>query len=134
MCDVIESGGIIGGPYIPHHTRKSVDLIFCNPDLVWKSDFERPRMGQGSFKEAFQAVFKVKHFSLHSIVRLEPRVVVDRSGTPIHPIWKTNKGDLQVRGANFAGPVLRKFVYWVVSVSMGCGNFSANLRDQLTAA
>ncbi|KIK98575.1 hypothetical protein PAXRUDRAFT_823744 [Paxillus rubicundulus Ve08.2h10] len=58
MCDVIESGGIIGSPYIPHHTRKSVDLIFCNPDLVWKSDFARPRMGQGSFKEAFQAVFK----------------------------------------------------------------------------
>ncbi|KIJ67500.1 hypothetical protein HYDPIDRAFT_84195 [Hydnomerulius pinastri MD-312] len=58
MCDVIQSGGIVGGPYVPDHARKSVDLIFCNPDLIWRSDFERPRMGQGAFKEAFQAVFK----------------------------------------------------------------------------
>jgi len=58
MCDVIRSGGIVGGPYLPDHARNSVDLIFCNPDFIWKSDFERPRLGQGSFKEAFQAVFK----------------------------------------------------------------------------
>jgi len=35
-----------------------VQLFFCNPDLVWRSDFERPRLGQGAFKEAFQAVYK----------------------------------------------------------------------------
>ncbi|KAH7888320.1 HAD hydrolase [Phlebopus sp. FC_14] len=58
MCDVIQSGGIIGGPYVPDHARKPVDLVFCNPDLIWRSDFERPRLGQGAFKEAFQAVFK----------------------------------------------------------------------------
>ncbi|KAF8124895.1 HAD hydrolase [Boletus edulis] len=58
MCDLIQSGGILDGPYQPKHTRKPVDLVFCNPDLVWKSDFDRPRLGQGAFKEAFQGVFK----------------------------------------------------------------------------
>ncbi|KAG6378345.1 Haloacid dehalogenase-like hydrolase-domain-containing protein [Boletus reticuloceps] len=58
MCDLIQSGGILDGPYQPKHTRKLVDLVFCNPDLVWKSDFDRPRLGQGAFKEAFQGVFK----------------------------------------------------------------------------
>lgn len=58
MCDVIQSGGIVGGPYVSKCARKPVDLVFCNPDLVWRSDFEHPRTGQGTFKEAFQAVFK----------------------------------------------------------------------------
>ncbi|KAF8550688.1 HAD-superfamily hydrolase [Imleria badia] len=58
MCDLIQSGGVVGGPYSGDHTRKAVDLVFCNPDLIWKSDFDRPRLGQGAFKEAFQGVFK----------------------------------------------------------------------------
>ncbi|EGN99616.1 hypothetical protein SERLA73DRAFT_179710 [Serpula lacrymans var. lacrymans S7.3] len=58
ICDVIQSGGIIGGPHVPYLRRKPIDLVFCNPDLVWRSDFERPRLGQGAFKDAFQAVFK----------------------------------------------------------------------------
>lgn len=59
-CDAILSGGIIGGPHQPIEQQKApVQLVFCNPDLLWKSDFERPRLGQGSFKMAFQAVFKV---------------------------------------------------------------------------
>lgn len=58
MCDLIQSGGVVGGPCLPTHTQKAVDLVFCNPDLIWKSDFDRPRLGQGAFKEAFQAVFK----------------------------------------------------------------------------
>ncbi|KJA20792.1 hypothetical protein HYPSUDRAFT_42887 [Hypholoma sublateritium FD-334 SS-4] len=58
-CDVIQSEGIIGGPYVPlDKQKKPVDLIFCNPDLIWKADFDRPRIGQGGFKVAFQAVFK----------------------------------------------------------------------------
>lgn len=59
MCDVIQSGGVVGGPYLGDRTRTAVDLVFCNPDLIWKSDFDRPRLGQGAFKEAFQGVFKV---------------------------------------------------------------------------
>ncbi|KIP05781.1 hypothetical protein PHLGIDRAFT_119546 [Phlebiopsis gigantea 11061_1 CR5-6] len=56
ICDVLQSGGIIGGPY-----RKPdipIELVFCNPDLIWRADFERPRLGQGAFREAFQAVYK----------------------------------------------------------------------------
>lgn len=64
MCDLIRSGGVVGGPYLPDHTRKAVDLVFCNPDLIWKSDFDRPRLGQGAFKAAFQAVFKVTGWNL----------------------------------------------------------------------
>ncbi|KAI9442660.1 HAD-like domain-containing protein [Lactarius indigo] len=33
-----------------------VELVFCNPDLQWRSEFPRPRLGQGAFREAFQAV------------------------------------------------------------------------------
>ncbi|KAG0704737.1 HAD hydrolase [Suillus ampliporus] len=58
MCDVIQSRGIIGGSHESNDTRKPVDLVFCNPDLIWQSDFEAPRMGQGAFKVAFQAVFQ----------------------------------------------------------------------------
>ncbi|KAJ7078847.1 HAD-like domain-containing protein [Mycena belliarum] len=57
ICDVIQSGGIIGGPYVENQ-MKPVELVFCNPDLIWRSDFDRPRLGQGAFKMAFQGVFK----------------------------------------------------------------------------
>ncbi|KAJ7690656.1 HAD-like domain-containing protein, partial [Mycena rosella] len=59
ICDVIQSGGVVGGPYVPLVNQKQpVELVFSNPDLIWRSDFERPRLGQGAFKVAFQAVFK----------------------------------------------------------------------------
>jgi len=56
--DVILAGGIIGGPY-DYGLKQKVELVFCNPDLIWKSEFPQPRFGQGAFKTAFQAVFKV---------------------------------------------------------------------------
>ncbi|EEB95586.1 hypothetical protein MPER_05421, partial [Moniliophthora perniciosa FA553] len=60
MCDVIQSDGVIGNPYIDPKSTPSqpVEVIFCNPDLLWKSDFPRPRLGQGAFRESFQAVYK----------------------------------------------------------------------------
>ncbi|OJA10508.1 hypothetical protein AZE42_01703 [Rhizopogon vesiculosus] len=58
ICDVIQSRGVIGSYRESNHMRKPVDLVFCNPDLIWQSDFEAPRMGQGAFKIAFQAVFQ----------------------------------------------------------------------------
>lgn len=65
LCDVIQSSGIIGGPYVPFEQRivNPIEVVFCNPDLLWRSDFERPRLGQGGFKEAFQAVYKVRDHS-----------------------------------------------------------------------
>ena len=66
LCDVFQSGGIIGGPYDAGFAataqageRQRPELVFCNPDLLWKSNFERPRLGQGGFRIAFQAVYKV---------------------------------------------------------------------------
>ncbi|KNZ72209.1 hypothetical protein J132_04330 [Termitomyces sp. J132] len=63
LCDVIQSDGVIGGPYLSSEERlkEPVEVVFCNPDLLWRSDFERPRLGQGAFKEAFQAVYKASY-------------------------------------------------------------------------
>jgi hypothetical protein len=58
MTDVILSRGIIDRSR-PVDGATPVELIFCNPDLLWRSEFPRPRLGQGAFREAFQAVFKV---------------------------------------------------------------------------
>ncbi|KAI0930545.1 hypothetical protein AcV5_007230 [Taiwanofungus camphoratus] len=67
ICDIVRSGGVIGGPATStvrgHHAssgdgRGPVELIFCNPDILWKSDYDRPRLGQGAFRVAFQAVYK----------------------------------------------------------------------------
>ncbi|KAI0666561.1 HAD hydrolase [Trametes maxima] len=81
IIDVIRSRGLIGGPYLdmpspadqqplPQEARSHklegsvqeqdapIELVFCNPDLLWKSDFPQPRVGQGAFREAFQAVHK----------------------------------------------------------------------------
>ncbi|KAG8710869.1 hypothetical protein FRC08_016612 [Ceratobasidium sp. 394] len=37
-----------------------VDLIFCNPDLIWRAEFPYPRLGQGGFITAFHAIFKAQ--------------------------------------------------------------------------
>ncbi|KAJ7072513.1 HAD-like domain-containing protein [Mycena amicta] len=59
ICDLIQSEGRIGGPWVPlEEQTRPVELIFCNPDLQWKSDFPINRLGQGAFKAAFQGVFK----------------------------------------------------------------------------
>ncbi|KAF9453937.1 HAD-superfamily hydrolase [Macrolepiota fuliginosa MF-IS2] len=58
LCDIIQSDGIVGGPYVdPKKNQDPVELVFCNPDLLWKSEFPRPRLGQGGFKAAFQGVY-----------------------------------------------------------------------------
>ncbi|GBE81065.1 HAD-like domain-containing protein [Sparassis latifolia] len=60
ICDIILSGGIPGGP--PKVTldleHPPVKLVFCNPDLLWKAGYSQPRLGEGAFRVAFQAVFK----------------------------------------------------------------------------
>ncbi|KAH7096965.1 HAD hydrolase [Auriculariales sp. MPI-PUGE-AT-0066] len=34
------------------------ELVFTNPDLVWRGHFHRVRLGQGAFRDAFQAVYR----------------------------------------------------------------------------
>ncbi|KIM27645.1 hypothetical protein M408DRAFT_162438 [Serendipita vermifera MAFF 305830] len=43
-------------------SEEPVELIFCNPDLIWRGAYAKPRLGQGGFREAFQGV----HQALHS--------------------------------------------------------------------
>ncbi|KAI9510922.1 HAD-like domain-containing protein, partial [Russula earlei] len=57
MIDVIQSRGFVDR-HRPAEGATPVELIFCNPDLLWRSEFPVPRLGQGAFREAFQAVFK----------------------------------------------------------------------------
>lgn len=72
LLDLVRSGGYIGRPAISASKRAQrdekddVELVFCNPDLLWRAKFSQPRLGQGGFKEAFQAVYKVFH---HFITR-----------------------------------------------------------------
>ncbi|KAL1760586.1 hypothetical protein FB107DRAFT_256119, partial [Schizophyllum commune] len=60
LLDIVQSGGVIGGPHLSpkQQVENPIEIVFCNPDLIWKSDFARPRIGQGAFREAFQAVYK----------------------------------------------------------------------------
>jgi HAD superfamily hydrolase (TIGR01456 family) len=69
MCDVLQSGGIIGGPRHADGNGKPIELIFCNPDLLWKSDFDIPRLGQGAFKTSFLAVYKALTGSTYPYVQ-----------------------------------------------------------------
>ncbi|KII92002.1 hypothetical protein PLICRDRAFT_457454 [Plicaturopsis crispa FD-325 SS-3] len=51
LADVLQN-------HYSHSASEPIELVFCNPDLLWRSDFPRPRLGQGGFRVAFQAVFK----------------------------------------------------------------------------
>ncbi|KAG8996904.1 hypothetical protein FRB94_011004 [Tulasnella sp. JGI-2019a] len=63
-CDVLRSQTKTFGQEYRDNTESTstdddaVELIFCNPDLLWKSDYRLTRFGQGAFKTAFQAVLK----------------------------------------------------------------------------
>ena len=65
LCDIIRSGGYVLPKHAlpsdappPTSTEEPVKLVFCNPDLLWGSGYPAPRIGQGGFRVAFQAVFK----------------------------------------------------------------------------
>ena len=66
MIDVFRSypNPGLGAPYPPVTGEKAgkggVELVFCNPDLIWRAQYEMPRFGQFAFKEAFQVVWKVR--------------------------------------------------------------------------
>ncbi|KAK0212590.1 HAD-like domain-containing protein [Desarmillaria ectypa] len=88
VTGLLTSNGIIGGPY--GKPTKPVELVFCNPDLIWRCDFPRPRLGQGAFKEAFQAVYKASF---------------DRQDVSSCPVWYMvgDNPESDIAGANGAG-------------------------------
>ncbi|KAG8936569.1 hypothetical protein FRC02_001064 [Tulasnella sp. 418] len=64
-CDIIRSiDRTLGNPYKSWTestgiaSEDGVELVFCNPDLLWRSDYPLSRFGQGAFKDALQAVYK----------------------------------------------------------------------------
>ncbi|KAH9913466.1 HAD-like domain-containing protein [Epithele typhae] len=55
--DVLLSHGLIGNTHLLRGASPpAIDMVFCNPDLLWKNEFPVPRLGQGAFRDAFQAV------------------------------------------------------------------------------
>ena len=66
MCDILRGNGFLTQPTSDHPTN-DVEVIFCNPDLLWKNEWEGPRLGQGGFRKAWEGVWSVSQtvFLLH---------------------------------------------------------------------
>ena len=71
MCDILRGNGFLAEP-TSNLTANNVEVIFCNPDLLWKNEWEGPRLGQGGFRKAWEGVWSVGYivYSL-SIVRAD---------------------------------------------------------------
>ena len=96
MIDVILSRGIVDRSRPVVDGATPVELIFCNPDLLWRSEFPRPRLGQGAFREAFQAVFKVRHslFNRKSVKLVDFRPGSHGRTVPLCTVRQANKSDI----------------------------------------
>jgi len=58
-CDILRCNGyVLPSPGLRNGDDEDVKLIFCNPDLLWGSDYPTSRIGQGGFRVAFQGVYK----------------------------------------------------------------------------
>ena len=60
MCDILRGNGFLAEP-TSHPSANDVEVIFCNPDLLWKNEWEGPRLGQGGFRKAWEGVWSVCH-------------------------------------------------------------------------
>lgn len=96
---------MIGGPYVSPEERlqQPVEIVFCNPDLLWRSDFERPRLGQGAFKEAFQAVFKAGR---RNVLRIAHNIIIHLQAVTGSPYPYVQYGKPTHATYNFAESVL----------------------------
>ncbi|KAF9787753.1 HAD hydrolase [Thelephora terrestris] len=56
MCDILRGNGFLAEP-TSIHSATDVEVIFCNPDLLWKNEWEGPRLGQGGFRKAWEGVW-----------------------------------------------------------------------------
>ncbi|KAL1746409.1 HAD-like domain-containing protein, partial [Schizophyllum fasciatum] len=133
LCDIVQSGGIIGGPHLPpaQQLARPIEIVFCNPDLIWKSDFARPRIGQGAFREAFQAVYKSLTGSTYPYIqygkpteatyKFAEKVLVDRlerlygmrsALPPVYMIGDNPESDIAgANGAKWNSVLVRTGVY-----------------------
>ncbi|CAE6357500.1 unnamed protein product, partial [Rhizoctonia solani] len=62
VCDVLQGRYVESSLWeeMKKANPNPVDLIFCNPDLIWRAAFPQPRLGQGGFITAFQAVYQAQ--------------------------------------------------------------------------
>ena len=58
VCDILRGNGFLSEP-ASDPTANDVEVIFCNPDLLWKNEWEGPRLGQGGFRKAWEGVWSV---------------------------------------------------------------------------
>lgn len=86
---------------------KPVELVFCNPDLIWRGAYGRPRLGQGGFREAFQGIHTVRcYFSFppcllpHHFPCLSSPILLGSRGwaIPSHATRKADRSNLRSRG------------------------------------
>ncbi|KAG8949078.1 hypothetical protein FRC00_008277, partial [Tulasnella sp. 408] len=99
--DILRSrNGICREPYKPDaelgsDPENNVELIFCNPDLLWKSDYPNVRFGQGAFKEALQTVLKATTGREYPYTQY---------GKPYTPTYKFAADVLRARIEELEGP------------------------------
>ncbi|KAI5834030.1 HAD-superfamily hydrolase [Schizophyllum commune Tattone D] len=133
LLDIVQSGGVIGGPHLSpkQQVENPIEIVFCNPDLIWKSDFARPRIGQGAFREAFQAVYKSltgQHYPYvqygkptEATYKFAEKVLVDRlerlygvrsALPPVYMIGDNPESDIAgANGANWNSVLVHTGVY-----------------------
>ena len=63
MCDILHGAGFLAEP-TSDHSANDVEIIFCNPDMLWKNEWEGPRLGQGGFRKAWEGVWSVSRIAL----------------------------------------------------------------------
>ena len=62
MCDILRGNGFLAES-TSDSSANDVEVIFCNPDLLWKNELEAPRLGQGGFRKAWEGVWSVGHIA-----------------------------------------------------------------------
>ncbi|KAF8757002.1 Pyridoxal-phosphate dependent enzyme [Rhizoctonia solani] len=94
VCDVLQ--GRYVEPSLWEKMKKAnpspVDLIFCNPDLIWRAAFPQPRLGQGGFITAFQAVYQIAEME-----RTDPNHI---ETPPIYMIGGRHRSNSNIFGYN----------------------------------
>lgn len=94
MCDILRGNGFLAESASDPGVN-GVEVIFCNPDLLWKNEWEGPRLGQGGFRKAWEGVWSVGRIisppHVHS--KGQPLWVACQDGpegSRDNPVWKAH--------------------------------------------
>ena len=100
MCDILRGNGFLAEP-TSDTTANDVEVVFCNPDLLWKNECEGPRLGQGGFRKAWESVWSVGRMVSPPYVHSkgQPPWTACQDGPKrscYNPVRKADKGDLSL--------------------------------------